>query len=322
MSDSLDGMIASAFDPRYLELILLPTERCNFRCTYCYEDFGLGKMPKRVVDAIKLLLRARAGDLDTLHLSWFGGEPLVARDIVLDLNNFAKREYAGRDFSSSITTNGYFLNRTLFDELVESGARHFQISLDGPKAEHDKTRVTVGGKGTFDTIMKNLIDTKGSSADFAVSLRVHVSGDNVAQVPLLIDQLVSEFGGDARYELFVKEVSRLGGPNDDSISLVAQDRFHELVSSIQKRCNGSMRVEWDEPGRAHVCYAARLNSLLIRSDGRIGKCTVALGDAQNVIGLLNDNGSLTLDRDKLLHWTGGLFTGDPAQLACPWSSHP
>lgn len=23
-----------------LHLILLPTEQCNFRCTYCYEDFS------------------------------------------------------------------------------------------------------------------------------------------------------------------------------------------------------------------------------------------------------------------------------------------
>jgi hypothetical protein len=36
--------IAEAISPRIQELILLPTEKCNFRCTYCYEDFDLGKM--------------------------------------------------------------------------------------------------------------------------------------------------------------------------------------------------------------------------------------------------------------------------------------
>ena len=36
--------IAEAISPRIQELILLPTEKCNFRCTYCYEDFELGKM--------------------------------------------------------------------------------------------------------------------------------------------------------------------------------------------------------------------------------------------------------------------------------------
>lgn len=28
---------------RNLRLIIMPTEQCNFRCRYCYEDFKLGK---------------------------------------------------------------------------------------------------------------------------------------------------------------------------------------------------------------------------------------------------------------------------------------
>lgn len=28
-----------ALDNRILKLTVLPTEKCNFRCTYCYEDF-------------------------------------------------------------------------------------------------------------------------------------------------------------------------------------------------------------------------------------------------------------------------------------------
>src|SRR3979490_3029402 len=101
----LDGLIADSFDPRHLELIILPTERCNFRCTYCYEDFKLGKMSRKVVDAIKLLLAARVNDLHSLQLSWFGGEPLLAKEIILEVNNFSKELYAQSHYSSSITTN-------------------------------------------------------------------------------------------------------------------------------------------------------------------------------------------------------------------------
>jgi molybdenum cofactor biosynthesis enzyme MoaA len=38
------SQIASTLSNRIQQLILLPTERCNFRCTYCYEDFVLGRM--------------------------------------------------------------------------------------------------------------------------------------------------------------------------------------------------------------------------------------------------------------------------------------
>ena len=37
-------VLQSSLTPSLLHLILLPTEACNFRCTYCYEDFRLGRM--------------------------------------------------------------------------------------------------------------------------------------------------------------------------------------------------------------------------------------------------------------------------------------
>ncbi|HVR96858.1 MAG TPA: radical SAM protein [Thermoanaerobaculia bacterium] len=59
-----------------LELILMPSEDCNFRCTYCYEDFARGTMIPDVREGIKNLVRKRIKKLNRLHISWFGGEPL------------------------------------------------------------------------------------------------------------------------------------------------------------------------------------------------------------------------------------------------------
>ena len=65
-----------------LELTLFVTERCNFRCTYCYEDFSKGRMRPDVVAAVQTLIRTRASDgLKELHLSFFGGEPLLAKQV-------------------------------------------------------------------------------------------------------------------------------------------------------------------------------------------------------------------------------------------------
>jgi uncharacterized protein len=37
------AQVGAALSPRFQQLTILPTEKCNFRCTYCYEDFELGK---------------------------------------------------------------------------------------------------------------------------------------------------------------------------------------------------------------------------------------------------------------------------------------
>ena len=80
--------IASFFRNDQLQLILLPTEDCNFRCVYCYQNFEVGRMRPQVVDGIKHLVERRIGSLRVLEIGWFGGEPLFAYDIVLGLSRF------------------------------------------------------------------------------------------------------------------------------------------------------------------------------------------------------------------------------------------
>ena len=47
--------IASVISSQVQSFTLFPTEKCNFRCTYCYEDFKIGKMPPKLQRAIELL---------------------------------------------------------------------------------------------------------------------------------------------------------------------------------------------------------------------------------------------------------------------------
>lgn len=63
------GQIAAALDNDFLHLILLPTEQCNLRCTYCYERFEVGRMTRQVVDAVKGLITCRAHTLKALNVS-------------------------------------------------------------------------------------------------------------------------------------------------------------------------------------------------------------------------------------------------------------
>jgi len=49
----LEGELVNSLRTDRLQLILLPTEQCNFRCTYCYEDFAIGRMSDAVVAGVK-----------------------------------------------------------------------------------------------------------------------------------------------------------------------------------------------------------------------------------------------------------------------------
>ncbi|MDP4107320.1 MAG: radical SAM/SPASM domain-containing protein, partial [Bacillota bacterium] len=69
-----------------MHLVLMPTEACNFRCTYCYETFARGNMNQKIINGLKTFVQEKASVLSSLHISWFGGEPLIALDVIEKLS--------------------------------------------------------------------------------------------------------------------------------------------------------------------------------------------------------------------------------------------
>jgi uncharacterized protein len=66
-----------------------------------------------------------------------------------------------------------------------------------------------------------------------------------------------------------------------------------------------------------MCYAAHPAVWVVRADGSLSKCTVALSHPNNRVGRLNENGTLTIDAESLEPWMRGLFTAELSALECP-----
>lgn len=82
----LQVVIQSSISNDALHLIILPTEACNFRCVYCYETFKYNRIKAGVIEGIKNLISIRIPDLKYLHISWFGGEPLLTLDVIENIS--------------------------------------------------------------------------------------------------------------------------------------------------------------------------------------------------------------------------------------------
>ncbi len=307
-----------------LRLIILPTEQCNFRCKYCYEDFKLREMAPGVVQGIKNLLRTRGPELRFLSISWFGGEPLLSYGLITNIMSFITNEMPHAEqlqIESEMTTNGYLLSLEKFKTLVSLGVREYQITFDGDQAEHDRLRVTAGEAPTFSKIWRNLVDAHGTDLDSSVIVRIHVNGDNEDSIGIFIERFSKDIGTDGRFKLFIRGLSRLGGPNDHLLPIIRGRELQTTVDRLRAKANrlGLCAISedyWARDGLL-VCYASMWNSFMIRPDGRIGKCTVALRDERNTVGRINEDGTLVLDGQKLAWWARGTFSRDPAELACP-----
>lgn len=313
--------LLEAIDARKLHLIVLPTEQCNFRCVYCYEDFAVSRMAPTVIDAIKGFLKQRLPHLSELTVSWFGGEPLLAHDIVFDIMSYvACNRHADLSYSSDMTTNGYKLTPEILEKLVALNVRNFQVSVDGPAEQHDAKRPLANGRGTFERIWQNLVSAKQLKETFHINVRVHLDRENIDSMMEFLRTFASEFASDRRFALYLRHVSKLGGARDSELPVLHKEELSRVASLRTFAESLGLRTVAVKDAE-YICYAVKPNSFVVRADGRLAKCTVAFNSEYNNIGKLLPDGRLEIDHNKLPVWMKGLASGERSELLCPLNSH-
>ncbi len=303
-----------------MHLILMTTEQCNFRCTYCYQDFIKGRMTPEVISGVKNLVKERAKVLSELHISWFGGEPLLELDVIEELSRSFMETAREHDiaYSADISTNAWFLTRDVFEKLLSWEVRQFMITIDGVGEMHDRTRHLAGGQGTFDRIMENLKAIKESDGQFDITIRVNFDRENMDEVTNLIKYLKDYFAGDDRFGMFFRPVGRWGGPNDEELPIcnhiVSNKKIWEFQEeALQEGLSLSSMIPGIMAPTASVCYAAKPYAMVIGSDGQLYKCTTCLNEEMNQVGKIHADGSMDLDYDKIATW---LTTGEETDSGC------
>jgi uncharacterized protein len=141
-------------------IVLNVNTGCNLGCTYCYkEDLAVPARGERMsfetaARSVDLLL-AQAAARSKAGIVFFGGEPLTNVPLIRQVVDYA--EERGREASKhidfSLTTNATLLT----EELIEYFDAHrfgISVSMDGPRAVHDRNRRTVGGRGTYEVVAR------------------------------------------------------------------------------------------------------------------------------------------------------------------------
>jgi uncharacterized protein len=276
-------------------------------------------MSKITTNAIKKLIVNRFNDLRFLEISWFGGEPLLGKDIIYDISDFVlKNKPSSLNYSANITTNGYLLDEAVFKKLIECKVKKYQIPLDGDRDMHNESRKLANGKSTFDKIWNNIMMMHHSDCEFDLMIRIHFTIDNYEMLSSLIQRLNQMLSNDPRIKFYFKSVERLGGKNDSNITPLSMNEKVCIKSCLDHQILTKEQIvnKFDIDKQSYICYASKPNSLTIRANGRIGKCTVALDDDRNDIGYISPTGELHIN-DKFNLWIQGLEDLHLPTLTCP-----
>jgi uncharacterized protein len=180
-------------------IVLNVNTGCNLSCTYCYkEDLATPAEGQRMTldtaaAAFELLLR-EAAERPRVNVVFFGGEPLTNMPLIRDVVAYARRRAAaeGKAVDFSLTTNATLLTEETIDYLDEQRFG-LTVSMDGPKALHDRNRRTVGGAGTYEVVARNVRTLLGRYRSRPVGARVTLTR-GVTDVVLIHRHLRDEIG--------------------------------------------------------------------------------------------------------------------------------
>ena len=149
------------FNDRVLELMIMPTMECNFRCTYCYEGHKrTGAMSEKVEQAIVdfVIEQHKRRPFQSLKVTWYGGEPLLNIPCIERLSR-AFIAFCGKhgiEYWAVMISNSYLADEQTAKRLAACRIISDMLTLDGVGPTHDRHRKTADGRGSYDVIMENI----------------------------------------------------------------------------------------------------------------------------------------------------------------------
>jgi uncharacterized protein len=232
-------------------LILLVSQDCNLRCRYCNAaggDYGQGRglmSPETAVQAVEAFIRN--GKFLFKNVQFFGGEPTLNLKTVRAVCQYLTEGYQAGRISEmpwfTVITNGMLVSDE-FIELVKEYNLIITFSIDGPQDLHDQYRVDLGGRGSYQHIVRNF-----------KKLREATNGQQPAAIEATVTRQHLEAGYDhAKLQQFFMDeldVRRahlvlIEGGYDEAGAVSEQDRTQWLTdmqaSIIPNLLNGSSKA--------------------------------------------------------------------------------
>ena len=294
----------SKYDMTSFGLTIAPTLDCNFRCKYCFETHPKGVMSAETQAALVKFVDNRLETAKSFSVTWYGGEPLLAKEIIYSLSEKFLEICAAKnvDYDAFIITNASLMDDADVEKFKRYKIHGAQITIDGPREVHDARRRNVTGESTFD----KLIDRTNAllSNDLDVIVRINIDKDNISRVDELLATLREKID---RYENLKIDFGQVTA-------------FTEICRSIESDCYGNAqfadimiplyeKVEaagfsvnkmsaYPSP-RTNYCCVDYVSSFVVDNKGALYRCWNHVGNAKYSCGNVNDLESVSLGRNYL-----------------------
>jgi len=167
--------------PKFNILYLLVTNRCNFKCKYCFIEGNYPKnykfkdmewkTAKKAIDLFFYINKKKKNKEG--QIIFYGGEPLLNYKLIKKSIKYIQQK-KNKKFNLTILliTNGSLITPKIAKFLKENNIE-VGISLDGPKKINDKMRIIERNKGTYKFILNGLNLLKKFGVKFGISCTIN-----------------------------------------------------------------------------------------------------------------------------------------------------
>lgn len=284
------------YNDSYLALVMLPTLRCNLNCSYCYESSKSSLISNKKIESLKLFLKTQAQCRKSITIRWSGGEMLTQWGIIKELSAYIIEVCAKYNcvYEASAITNGTLLNPTIIDEMVAAKIRSVQITIDGAKAQHDAVRFELGGKKTFDRILKGV---SLASQKLKVILRLNIDKRNIGNIEELFVILSNVSINKQNIQLFCRPViaSVARSPKD---TLTEKEFFEaeKKLLALSEKYEIPYSFSWGTAGGHVRCAYNCLQGIYVSPELKLYKCPLYIdqNESEKSIGYINDLGEMVI----------------------------
>ncbi len=284
---------------RIFSLHIEPTIQCQLECGYCFEN-GINRGKGMSDEVFQQSLSWIGQYFDThkevqvLRTIFFGGEPLLRKDIVkkavVAYSGLAKSR--NLEYMTEIITNGELLTEEVAAILSEHNWKRVQITLDGPREVHDARRNGKNNRPTFDNIWANVLMLARSNYVPGVDIRISLDQGNAGHIPRLLEFMV-EAGVQEKIRLSVGFIESSFFVQIQGVKETWQARHALKVWETARDLGFSIP---DEYASGPLCVAQAKHSAVLQPDGHLQKCFCTSGQNQHAFGSILD-GSTGYTRD-------------------------
>jgi uncharacterized protein len=290
-----------------MTLTITTTMDCNLGCYYCYEERSGEALTSTDVSAIVALAEARlvAHQRRSLHIDWYGGEPLLNLP-VFEAASTALQELCARrrvSYSASIVSNGTAWPDDIPAFVARHRIRQVQISFDGLPANHNKRRHYRRGRapGSGATSFELAASVVDQLVDLVrVDIRLNIDAQNREDLPGFVRFMSDRgwFSGrvpavfqPARVSAFSERSafirkSQLGGAEFDAMRRAAREQIAGCGAAGRIAVEESEAPDGYPYPRNSVCGALAEDSFVVGAEGGLYRCGLQVSEPHRAIGTL------------------------------------